>query len=94
MAPITATAVGVSPQTLDDAALRQLLASLNALDGTDWTVSGATCSAAAAVLPVNKPAVLDELCRLLEPYRDWAFEEQVRIGSKWGSVYTYIYKYE
>jgi hypothetical protein len=70
MAPITATAVGVAPQVLDDPDLEKLLSALNQLDlGTLLDPNQA--------LPQAKPAVLDELCTLLEPWREWAFEEQV-----------------
>ena len=70
MAPITATAVGVAPQVLDDTDLNQLLSALNQLDlGTLLDPNQA--------LPEAKPAVLDELCALLEPWPEWAFEEQV-----------------
>jgi hypothetical protein len=70
MAPITATAVGVAPQVLDDPDLKSLLSALNQLDlGTLLDPNQS--------LPEAKPAVLDELCALLEPWPEWAFEEQV-----------------
>jgi hypothetical protein len=70
MAPITATAIGVSPQVLDDPALKKLLSALNQLDLGTLLDSNRS-------LPEAKPAVLDELCTLLEPWREWVFEEQV-----------------
>jgi hypothetical protein len=70
MAPITSTAVGVSPQVLDDPALKTLLSALNQLDLD-------TLLDLTQPLPKTKPAVFDELSTLLEPWPEWVFEEQV-----------------
>jgi hypothetical protein len=74
MAPITSTAVGVSPQVLDDPALKTLLSALNQLDLDTLHLLDLT-----RPLPKTKPAVFDQLSTLLEPWPEWVFEEQVRI---------------
>lgn len=79
MAPITATATGVSPQILDDPALNKLLDALNKLDlGTLLQLDNNNNNKQQqSSMPTDKPAVFTELYQLLDPWRVWVFEEQV-----------------
>jgi len=76
MAPILATAVGVSPQIIDDPRLRRLLAKLNAFEIKGLYQQVSYASSDHVKVPLDN---MDELVTLLEPHQTWIFEEQVSI---------------
>ena len=84
MAPIFATATGVTPQVLEDASLKQLLQELKSLSLqttlTPTTAAG-TRNRAPELLEKERPPVdIQNLCRILQPWQDGLrFEEQVRL---------------
>lgn len=62
MAPVTATAVGITPQTIDDAELAALLKNLNSFRFSSNDIDGDD---------------ILRLVSIVEKYPEWQFEEQV-----------------
>jgi hypothetical protein len=74
MAPILSTAVGVTPQIIDDPRLRQLIETLNEFQPQ------MPLGRKQPVTPddVTAPFDIAKLIAVIEPYQAWKFEEQVR----------------
>jgi hypothetical protein len=77
MAPILSTAIGVTPQIIDDPRLRQLL---NRLDEFEPNKVSASSTKPQSAEEVIAPLDITKLVSLLEPYQTWIFEEQVRLA--------------
>ncbi|CAB9503919.1 Probable E3 ubiquitin-protein ligase hulA [Seminavis robusta] len=71
MAPILSTAVGVTPQIIDDPRLRKLIETLNGFQPHPQRNPPQTSDDVVAPLDVA------ELVAVVEPYQSWHFEEQV-----------------
>lgn len=67
MAPVTATAVGITPQTIDDVELAALLKSLNSFRLPSNDIDGDD---------------ILRLVSIVEKYPEWQFEEQVSSYNK------------
>ena len=76
MAPILSTAVGVTPQIIDDPRLIDLLEKLNEFEPKNLIDRKHPQSAdeVIALLDITK------LVAVIEPYQSWIFEEQVCCG--------------
>lgn len=71
MAPILSTAIGVTPQIVDDPKLAYLIETLNGFQTL------AERKPADDLDNVDTPVDVDKLVKILEPYETWPFEEQV-----------------
>ena len=77
MAPILATAVGITPQIIDDPRLQQLLGKLN--EFLPQPNNRYYYESSADVRPPLDGRTVEELVAVLEPHQAWIFEEQVRL---------------
>lgn len=74
MAPILSTAVGITPQIIDDPRLQQLLKDLNEFQPKNVVYQNNKPQSAGDVVA---PLDITKLVSTLEPYQKWIFEEQV-----------------
>lgn len=74
MAPILSTAVGVTPQIIDDPRLQKLLVKLNEYEPKGLYQTKNYQSSEEVIAPHDH---IEELVAVLEPYQKWIFEEQV-----------------
>lgn len=73
MAPILSTAVGVTPQIIDDPRLRKLIEVLNEFEPKQLCDRVKTNKANEVIAPLDIAA----LVAVIEPHQTWSFEEQV-----------------
>ena len=71
MAPIF-SAIGITPQIIDDDRLRTLRSSIEATE-LKGPLNYIYCASEELVMPLD----IERLVRLLEPWQSWTFEEQV-----------------
>jgi len=76
MAPILSTAVGVTPQIIDDPNLKLLLKKVNEFEPSDLLDRKKNPQSAEEV---NAPLDVASLVAVIEPHQSWTFEEQVRL---------------
>ena len=79
MAPILATAVGVTPQIIDDPRLQKLIKKLNKLDPQQAYYEKIQSQKSDEV---TEPFDIAALIYLIKPHEKWMFEEQVCFLSK------------
>ena len=73
MAPILSTAVGVTPQIIDDPRLQQLIEQLNKFEPEQLCGRIKPKNSDEVIAPLDIAA----LVAVIEPHQTWAFEEQV-----------------
>ena len=71
MAPIF-SAIGITPQIIDDDRLRTMRGSIQAIE-LKGPLNYINCASQEFVMPLD----IERLVRLLEPWQSWTFEEQV-----------------
>ena len=79
MAPILSTAVGVTPQIIDDPRLQKLLRKLNEYEPKGLYQPQNYQSSEEVIAPLDD---IEDLVAVLEPYQKWMFEEQVRMNDR------------
>lgn len=74
MAPILSTAVGVTPQIIDDPRLQKLIEKLNEFEPKKLFDRIQSKKSGEHTAPLDIAAIV----ALIEPHKSWKFEEQVR----------------
>lgn len=67
MAPVKATAVGITPQIIDDNELSKLQETLNSFSIKNLDAN------------LDQSFEVDQLLKMLKNFSEWKFEEQVRV---------------